>query len=44
MYSEYVCEHIFNLPTHNKIRPEKLKKLLIELKNSGDIITKERQL
>ena len=40
--SEYVCEHIFNLPTHNKIRPEKLKKLLQELKNSGDIITKER--
>jgi len=42
--SEYVCEHIFNLPTHNKIRPEKLKKLLIELKNSGDIITKEKVL
>lgn len=39
--SEYVCEHIFNLPTHNKIKPEKLEKLLIELKNSGDIITKE---
>jgi len=42
--SEYVCEHIFNLPTHNKIKPEKLKKLLIELKNSGDIITKENVL
>jgi len=42
--SEYVCEHIFNLPTHNKIKPEKLKKLLVELKNSGDIVTKERVL
>ncbi len=42
--SEYVCEHIFNLPTHNQIKPEKLKKLLYELKNSGDIITKERVL
>ncbi len=39
--SEFVCQHIFNLPTHNQIKPEKLKKLLIELKNSGDIITKE---
>ena len=42
--SEYVCEHIFNLPTHNKIKPERLKKLLLELKNSGDIITKEKIL
>jgi dTDP-4-amino-4,6-dideoxygalactose transaminase len=42
--SEYVCKHIFNLPTHNKIRPERLKKLLVELKNSGDIITKEKVL
>lgn len=42
--SEYVCEHIFNLPTHNKIKPEKLEKLLIELKNSGDIIIKEKIL
>lgn len=42
--SEYVCEHIFNLPTHNQIRPEKLKLLLEELKNSGDIITKEKVL
>ena len=42
--SEYVCEHIFNLPTHNKIRPEKLKNLLIDLKNSGDIITQEKIL
>lgn len=42
--SEYVCEHIFNLPTHNQINPEKLKKLLFELKNSGDIITKEKVL
>jgi len=42
--SEYVCEHIFNLPTHNKIKPEKLKKLLLELKNSGDLITKENVL
>jgi len=40
--SEYVCEYIFNLPTHNQMKPEKLKKLLIELKKSGDIITKER--
>lgn len=42
--SEYVCEHIFNLPTHNQIKPNKLKKLLLELKNSGDIITKEKIL
>jgi len=42
--SEYVCAHIFNLPTHNQIRPEKLKKLLQELKNSGDIITKDKIL
>lgn len=42
--SEYVCNHIFNLPTHNQIKPEKLKKLLYEIKNSGDIITKEKVL
>jgi dTDP-4-amino-4,6-dideoxygalactose transaminase len=42
--SEYVCKHIFNLPTHNQIKPHKLKKLLLELKNSGDIITKENIL
>ena len=42
--SEYVCEHIFNLPTHNQIKPEKLKELLYELKKSGDIITKEKVL
>ena len=42
--SEYVCKHIFNLPTHNNIKPKKLKKLLIELKKSGDIITKEKIL
>jgi len=42
--SEYVCKHIFNLPTHNQIKPEKLKKLLKELKESGDIITKENIL
>jgi perosamine synthetase len=42
--SEYVCDHIFNLPTHNLISPERLKVLLVELKNSGDIITKERVL
>ena len=42
--SEYVCEYIFNLPTHNQIKPEKLESLLKELKNSGDIITKERVL
>jgi len=42
--SEYVCNHIFNLPTHNQIKPEKLKELLYELKNSGDIITKEKVL
>ena len=42
--SEYVCEHIFNLPTHNQIKPEKLKKLLKELKNSADIITRDKVL
>lgn len=40
--SEYVCVHIFNLPTHNQLKPQQLKKLLYELKNSGDIITKEQ--
>jgi len=42
--SEYVCKYIFNLPTHNLIKPEKLRRLLIELKESGDIITKEEIL
>jgi len=39
--SEYVSEHIFNLPTHNKLKPKRFEKLLIELKESGDIIKKE---
>ena len=30
--SEYVCRHIFNLPTHNQIKAEKLQSLLKELK------------
>jgi dTDP-4-amino-4,6-dideoxygalactose transaminase len=42
--SEYVCEHIFNLPTHNNIEVKRLEKLLKELKNSNDIITKEKVL
>ena len=42
--SEYVCKNIFNLPTHNQIRAEKLKSLLKELKNSADIITKDNVL
>ena len=42
--SEYVCEHIFNLPTHNQIKAEKLKSLLKQLKNSADIITKDKVL
>ena len=42
--SEYVCKHIFNLPTHNQLKHRELEKLLIELKNSGDIITKDRIL
>ena len=42
--SEFVCEHIFNLPTHNQIRPEKLQALLKELKLSADIITKDQVL
>lgn len=36
--SENVCVHIFNLPTHQQIKPEKLQNLLLELKFSGDII------
>jgi dTDP-4-amino-4,6-dideoxygalactose transaminase len=40
--SEYVCKHIFNLPTHNQIKAEKLQSLLKELKNSNDIITKDK--
>lgn len=39
LISEKVCAQIFNLPTHNQIRPDKLLKLLEELKDSGDIIT-----
>jgi dTDP-4-amino-4,6-dideoxygalactose transaminase len=42
--SEKVCKNIFNLPTHNQIKTEKLKSLLSELKNSADIITKENIL
>lgn len=42
--SEYVCDHIFNLPTHNKIQAKRLEKLLLELKESGDIITMEKNL
>ena len=42
--SEYTCKYIFNLPTHMQIKPEKLEKLLLELKKSGDIITKEKTL
>jgi perosamine synthetase len=42
--SEYVCDHIFNLPTHNQIRADKLKSLLIELKQSADIITEDKIL
>jgi dTDP-4-amino-4,6-dideoxygalactose transaminase len=42
--SEYVCKHIFNLPTHNRIKPKKLEKLLYDLKNSGDIIEKDKIL
>lgn len=39
LVSEKICESIFNLPTHNQIKPNKLQKLLKELKESGDIIT-----
>jgi perosamine synthetase len=39
--SEFVTKHIFNLPTHNLIKPNKLNKLLSELKQSNDIITQE---
>jgi len=36
--SEFIADHIFNLPTHQNISPKKIEKLLYELKNSGDII------
>ena len=36
--AEFATQHIFNLPTHNWINENKLESLLIELKNSGDII------
>ncbi len=42
--SEYTTQHIFNIPTHDNIKVEKLEKLLLELKASGDIITKEQVL
>lgn len=37
--SEFIIKHIFNLPTHKNIEPKRIKKLLYELKNSGDIIS-----
>lgn len=37
--SEFATQHIINLPTHRNIRPELLRKQLIELKMSGDILT-----
>ena len=40
--SEFVTEHIFNLPTHQNITPKRIEKLLYELKNSGDIIREEK--
>lgn len=39
--SEFVAEHIFNLPTHQNIEPKRIEKILYELKNSGDIIREE---
>jgi len=42
--SEYCAKHIFNIPTHNHISFNKIEHLLIRLKESGDIITKERVL
>ncbi|MDP0562381.1 MAG: aminotransferase class I/II-fold pyridoxal phosphate-dependent enzyme [Candidatus Endonucleobacter sp. (ex Gigantidas childressi)] len=42
--SEYVCDHIFNIPTHGNIKEERLELLLRELKTSGDILTKENSL
>ncbi len=36
--SEFVAKHIFNLPTHLNIEPERLEILLIALRDSGDII------
>jgi dTDP-4-amino-4,6-dideoxygalactose transaminase len=41
--SEFACEHVFNLPTHKNIKPEKLSNLLNELKTSGDILIKEKK-
>jgi dTDP-4-amino-4,6-dideoxygalactose transaminase len=37
-YSEYVAEHIFNLPTHYLIDSDYIEDLLYALKESGDII------
>jgi perosamine synthetase len=42
--SEYACDHIINFPTHMNINVNRISKLLQELKESGDIITKERVL
>ena len=42
--SEYCAKHIFNIPTHSNIDFNKIEKLLIRLKESGDILTKERVL
>jgi dTDP-4-amino-4,6-dideoxygalactose transaminase len=36
--SEFITKRIFNLPTHQNIKPKRIEKLLYELKNSGDII------
>ncbi len=40
--SEFATKHIFNLPTHQKIDPTKIKNLLYQLKNSNDIIYPDR--
>lgn len=39
--AEYATGHILNFPTHLNIRPQKMRELLIDLKNSGDIITEK---
>ena len=39
--AEYISQYIFNLPTHFQVNFDKMKDLLMELKQSGDIINHE---
>jgi dTDP-4-amino-4,6-dideoxygalactose transaminase len=39
--AEFATAHILNFPTHNNIKPQKMEKVLMQLLDSGDIITEK---